>query len=121
MKKNNQITELPFLGKEYNLSFKLKINQFGADAHQSVNHLTLGVNAEKEDMLKVVWIANTKLFYIASAMSGNLNSNQNLPTVLEENKWIRVEISQTLVDGKVNQTLKFHEKECFSLYLLVYV
>ena len=61
IKKKNQITELPFLGKEYRLSFELKINKFGADVHQSVIHLILGGNAEKEEMLKVVWITKTKV------------------------------------------------------------
>ena len=104
LKKNNQITVLPFLGKEYRLLFELKVTKFGTEAHQSVIHLTLGGNAEKYgDRTPGVWITNTKLFGIASAISGNLNSYQDLPTVLEENKWIRVEISQTLMDEKVRR------------------
>ena len=48
-----------------------------------------------------VWITKDKKFGIASAINGVANSYKEYPTVLEENKWILVEISQTLVEGKV--------------------
>ena len=86
----------------------MKITNFGADAYQSVIHLTIGGNAESYgDRTPGVWITNTKLFCIASAVSGNLNHYQTLAApVLEENKWTKVEISQTLIEGKVSRCLR---------------
>jgi hypothetical protein len=42
LEKNNLITELPFLGKEYKPLFEVKVFKFGADEYQSVIHLTIG-------------------------------------------------------------------------------
>ena len=100
--KNNLITELPFLGKEYQLTFELKVTKFGADDYQSVIHLTAtGVNCcNMGDRTPGVWITKDQKIGIASAVNGG-HFWKVYPTVLEENKWILIEISQTLVEGKV--------------------
>eukprot|EP00091_Calanus_sinicus_P006149 TRINITY_DN1675_c0_g1_i14.p1 TRINITY_DN1675_c0_g1~~TRINITY_DN1675_c0_g1_i14.p1 ORF type:complete len:198 (-),score=30.19 TRINITY_DN1675_c0_g1_i14:147-716(-) len=100
--KNNLVTELPFLGKEYQLTFELKVTKFGAVDTRSVIHLSAtGADCcNVGDRVPAVWITKDKKFHIAATVNGIGNYYQDVPTVLEENKWILVEISQTLVDGK---------------------
>merc|ERR1719369_960086 len=104
IKKNQQISELPSIGKEYDISFELLITNFGTDAFQNVIHFTLGENAAKYgDRNPAVWLTKQKKLQICSAISGNKNycgPDVLIPTVLETGKWIKIEISQTLVDGK---------------------
>ena len=105
VKKNQQISELPSIGKEYDISFELLITNFGTDAFQNVIHFTLGENAAKYgDRNPAVWVTKQNKLCISSAISGNKNyfgPALEIPTVLETGKWIKIQISQTLVDGKV--------------------
>ena len=102
LKKNNLVTELPYIGKEYKISFDLFVTKFGAEDYQSVIHFTTSGNAEKYgDRTPGVWMCKTKKLHISSALNGNVNNFYDDPTVQEEQKWINVEISQTLMDNKV--------------------
>ena len=99
--RNFQLVLLGYLGKEYKISLEFFITKFGADAYQSVIHFTLGGNMGKYgDRTPAVWIKNNKAVHIASAISGNPNAYFDICCVAEQ-KWTKVEISQTLVDGKV--------------------
>eukprot|EP00091_Calanus_sinicus_P012101 TRINITY_DN2742_c0_g1_i2.p1 TRINITY_DN2742_c0_g1~~TRINITY_DN2742_c0_g1_i2.p1 ORF type:complete len:262 (-),score=44.39 TRINITY_DN2742_c0_g1_i2:443-1228(-) len=91
---------MDYIGKEYKISFEVFITKTGADAFHSVIHFTIGGNADQYgDRTPAVWITNTRTMVIASAVSGNLNTNWNFAGIPEQ-KWIKVEISQTLVEGK---------------------
>ena len=92
---------MDFLEKEYKISFEVFISQVKTDLYQSLIHFTLGANADKYgDRTPAVWIKNNKAVTIASAISGNKNSNDEICCV-KEGKWIKIEISQTLKKGKV--------------------
>ena len=104
IKRNNQLVLLDYIGKEYKISFEVFVTKFGADAYHSVIHFTLGGDAgQYGDRTPAVWIGNTKSMHIASAISGNLNAYWNFDEIPEQ-KWTKVEISQTLVDEKVQLT-----------------
>eukprot|EP00091_Calanus_sinicus_P008435 TRINITY_DN2051_c0_g1_i1.p1 TRINITY_DN2051_c0_g1~~TRINITY_DN2051_c0_g1_i1.p1 ORF type:complete len:215 (-),score=45.38 TRINITY_DN2051_c0_g1_i1:104-724(-) len=104
--KNNLVTELPFLGKEYQVTFELKVSKFpGTDnvqRFQNVIHLSAtGVNCcNVGDRVPAVWISKEKGLAFAALVNGIANYWKVLPTVHAENKWILIDISQKLVDGK---------------------
>ena len=104
MAKNQLITELPYIGKQYNISFDLLITKFDTTEYQSVLRLTLGGNINAYgDRAPAVWVHKDKYLHVTSSINGNKNlwyNVQNVPLV--ENKWYKIEISQTLMDGKVN-------------------
>ena len=101
IKQNNQLVLLEYLGKEYKISFEVFAGHFKEDAYQSVIHFTLGGNSDNYgDRTPAVWIKNDKKVTIASAISGDKNAFDDICCLVAQ-KWTKIEISQTLVDGKV--------------------
>ena len=106
--KNTLITELPYIGKEYSVSFEVFINKMPTEPYRNVIHLTTGENvAAMGSRIPAVWVTDKKEFHITSSVNDNLNLWKNFPG-LEENKWYKIEINQKLVDAKViNTNLEF--------------
>ena len=105
IKKSNLVTALPYIAKEYKISFDLFVTEHQA-AISSVIHFTTDGNMGKYgDRIPGIWIFKKKL-EIMSAVSGNHNYHFIHTTDLEEGKWINVEISQTLVGDKVRKAIK---------------
>ena len=104
MAKNQLITELPYIGKQYNISFDLLITKFDTTEYQSVLRLTLGGNIKAYgDRAPAVWVHKDKYLHVSSSINGNNNLWYNVKSVpLFEKIWYTVKISQNLVKGKVN-------------------
>ena len=105
MVKNNLIAELPYIGKEYIISFQLLITEFPVDpnghGYFSVIQVGLGGdNGPYGDRAPCVWLNMAKFLHIMSSISGNKNYVYNTQVDLAENKWIKIELEQTLTDGK---------------------
>ena len=103
LKQNNLLTTLPYLGKEYEVLFQLKITNIASAAYQSVLHLSVdgtdvGVYGSRSPAL---WVKSDKKFHVSSAISGNKNNWANIPGA-KMHEWLSIEISQTLRDKKVN-------------------
>ena len=85
---------VPFLGKEFYISFELFINNLKKVPWESVLHLTTDGNFGKMgDRIPGVWVKDGKQLLVAFAISGEDNRHKAV-VALEENKWIKVEISQ---------------------------
>ena len=118
--KNNLIAELPYIGKEYKISFEILITKFGSDPYQSVLHFGLGGNAEKYgDRAPAVWMTKDKYLLVASSISGNKNHYYISQMDLKENKWIKIELSQTLTDGKAGIQDYIFSFHCNQEYLII--
>ena len=107
IKRNNLIEELPYIGKEFTVSFDLFISSFEnaftneAKRFQSVFRLTLGRNDyEMGDRIPAIFLSPDKKLVVTSAISGNKNAFSMI-SGLEEKKWSKVEVTQRLKDGKV--------------------
>ena len=90
--RNTQITELPYIGKEYSVSFEVFINKMPTEDYRSVIHFTTGDDNSRNPAL---WINKAKEFCFVS----NPSLWKTLPAM--ENKWYKIQINQRLVDGKV--------------------
>ena len=102
--KNNQFMELPYIGKEYSVSFEFFINKMPTEVYQTIIHLTTGENCcGMGSRIPAVWAMSSKEFLVASGVSGNGNLFKKFPG-MEENKWYKLEINQKLVDAKVVNT-----------------
>ena len=101
--KNNLLTELPFLGKEYVVMFEMFINKI--TKHESILHIGLGGDAEKYGDRSPAFftydLQGTQLC-VTSSINDNLNKWANHQ--VELNKWVRVMVTQTLKEGKVSLT-----------------
>ena len=105
IKKSNLVTALPYIAKEYKISFDLFVTEHQAAISSVIQFTTDGNMGKYGDRIPGIWIFNKKL-EIMFAVSGNHNFHFINPTVLEEGKWINVEISQTLVGDKVRKAIK---------------
>merc|ERR1719430_1462362 len=101
LEKNKKLDELPYIGKEFSVSFELFLDSYpAADVpFASVLHLTLGENmAKMGDRIPAVWIMPSKEIHVVSAVSGKISGKEKYP--VESGKWVKMEINQKLVDGK---------------------
>ena len=86
--------QVPFLGKEFSISFELFINKLKKVKWESVIHLTTDGNIGKMgDRIPGVWVKDGYELYVAFAINGEHNRDKFVGAV-EEIKWIKVEISQ---------------------------
>ena len=105
--KNNLIAELPYIGNECKILFELLITEFPSDPHANyftVIHFGLGGDAGVySNKNPAVWLNKAKFLHITTSISGNRNHYYNTQVDLDENKRIKIELSQTLTDGKAGR------------------
>merc|ERR1739844_639466 len=94
LEKNKKLDDLPFMEKEFSVSFELFLDNYQAAGvpYVSVLHFTMG------NRIPAVWVMPSKQIHVTSAISGNANSLENY--AIETGKWNKIEINQKLVDGK---------------------
>ena len=108
VERNNMITELPCLAKEYNISVDVLITKYGA-GWQSVLQLTKGSKiGSYGDRIPGLWLYQDKQLYIASLVGGNANQFYTHKSVLDLDQWITVQIAQTLTDNKAGRQCHEH-------------
>ena len=106
--KNKQLVELVEIGKEYKISFEVLVNHFKRFPYQSVIHFTgtgTGTGpAYHGQRTPAVWLKPDTRVHFSSAISG-ISTYDDI-CCIQAKKWTKIEISQTLVGGKVgNQCL----------------
>jgi hypothetical protein len=107
LKKDHLISVLPFIGTQYKITFDVYISSYGKDPWYSLIHFTHNGNAETfGDRTPGIWITNEKKIHVAFAISGNKNYYIDSQTIYPLKTWIPLEVSQTLVDKKVNLSFK---------------
>ena len=110
--KNNLLTVLPYIGREFKISFDFLISNYGA-GWKSIIHFTTDGNWEKYgDRAPGIWIGPDKDLYICSAINGNTNVCHHVKTTQQ---WMSVEISQTLINNKAGGQVE--RQEVFSVFL----
>ena len=103
IERNNLITVLPHIEKEFKISFAILISKYGAD-WQSVIHFTEDGNfGIYGDRIPGLWFSHDKKLHVGSALNGNYNYVYAHHTVLQVEKWINLEISQTLINNKARR------------------
>ena len=102
MEKNKKLDDLPYIGKEFSVSFELFLDSYPAADVPYVNvlHLTREDDGQKlGNRIPGLWIKPTKELHESFSINGDWNSVAN--HAVESGKWNKVEINQKLVDGKV--------------------
>jgi len=95
LKKGSLLTILPYIGKQFSVSFDLLITKMGSYAWQNVLHLTVGPNGDAVYGSRVPLVAVTPAWslHVTSAISGNWNGGGDAKG-LEQGRWIKVDILQ---------------------------
>nr|XP_047124207.1 uncharacterized protein LOC101240290 [Hydra vulgaris] len=110
--KDNLVTTLSTLFKEYTVSFEVKLTAIQGGP-LSVFHLTTngdyGIYGYRTPAM---WVQNPGVFYICSAVNSNFDYCQ-VTKVIEPNNWNSIKISQELFEGKYIYSI---EHNCTTLF-----
>ena len=106
LEKNQLLTVLPYIGREYIVTFELFINNYTTADWASILHFTTSGNAESYgDRNPAVWLSGHKdhyrLIHISSSIDGNTNMWIDPKKIYPLKTWIKIKISQTLIDNEV--------------------
>ena len=114
--RNQLLTTIPLLKKEWRVSFLFKADEFEGLAQ--VLHLTTGgkgsgSGAKYGDRTPAIWTHPTKGFLISSAVGGKSNSKyvKALPSTGE---WIVIKVSQEMVANAMIYSITIGGKKVFS-------
>ena len=103
LKRNQLITVVPYLGREYTITFELFINSYQYHNWSNILHFTRSGNlGNYGDRNPAVWIAKNKTMHVFSSIDGNPNYNKDQQNIFIPLKtWFPVKISQVFKDKKV--------------------
>ena len=100
LKKNQLITVVPYIGREYFISFELYLNSYQPHNWASVIHFTRSGNyGNYGDRNPAIWITKKKRIHLVSSIAGNHHYHKNIPVVFPLKTWFPVTIRQYLEDG----------------------
>jgi len=115
IKRNHLLKTIP-MGQEYAVSFELFINSYSTSQWQSILHFTHNLDSQSYgDRNPAVWMTGKGEFHIAQARSGNSLDYVQPKIKYPLKKWIKFEITQTLVEKKqclFEKKVKSEKKQC---------
>jgi len=105
LKKNQLVTVVPFLGREYTISFHLYLNSYQTHDWTSVLHFTTSGDAYNYgDRNPAIWVSghagNPKKLHFSSGINGLINAYFYHDKIYPLKTWIQINISQILVGKK---------------------
>jgi len=113
LRKGNLLTTVPFLTKEFKISFDVLISNFASQVQGILRFTSTGGNCcAVGDRLPGVWLSSNKKFYIRFALNGNGDSGYS-GTIATSGEWINLEISQTLIANKYIFEIKINQKSVY--------
>ena len=103
MKKNNLLATVPSWGKDWKVSFKLKLTGTIGNQYGSIIHFTTGKNYQLYgSRVPAVWTNPSKTsLHICSAISGNRNKCFNTASI-KLNQFVNIRIEQRYVKPKLH-------------------
>ena len=106
LKKNQLLTVLPYIGREYLVTLELYLNSYTTAPFASVVHFTAQGNRERYgDRNPGVWMGghnnHTRLLHVSSSINGNVDHWIDTRKSLALKTWYKISISQTLVCNQV--------------------
>ena len=105
LSKDQLLTTLPKMTKEWKVSFQVKPTDYSFSGYANVIHLTiggkgLGGNAKVGDRTPIVWIHKTHGVVISSALNGKASYSKKVASLPPVGEWTTIEVSQSLVGTK---------------------
>ena len=113
--KNNLLTTLPKMTKEWKVSFQVKPTDYSFSGYANVIHMTiggkgLGGNAKVGDRTPIVWIHKTHGVVISSALNGKASYSKKFASFPPVGEWTSIEVSQSLVGTKYFYSISLDNK-----------
>ena len=106
LKSDQLITVVPYVGREYNVSFELYLNKYQTEDWLSVLHFTTSGNSESYgDRNPAVWVGghrdHHRQLHISSSIDGTTNMWIKSDKIYPLKTWIKIRISQALMYTQV--------------------
>ena len=101
IKKNQLISTIPYIGKEFVVSFNLVFWDFPSNMYESVLHMTRGGNAGVlGDRIPAIWVTSGQKLHVASAIDSTVNKWYDISGIRKQ-AFNKVTVQQLLNNGKV--------------------
>ena len=119
IKRDQQLTTIPKLKKEWRVSFDLKANSFGRGLRQ-VFHMTIGGKGSGRgskygDRVPAVWTHPSRGILVASAVNGRYSYAKWINALPAVGEWINIVIGQEIEDYKMMYFINIGGKKMFSI------
>ena len=100
--KNKKLTTLASVGKEYFVSFEMKVAKHDTSKDwRNVIHLSTGGDGSR---YPAVWLHKDNKLHIASTVSGNTNYVYNHKDPLKKGRWTHIAIMQIYENDQVSDS-----------------
>ena len=100
IKRNQLLTTIPLLAKEWRLSLELKVDNFGSSfkqvLHMSIGGKGVGKFAKYGDRTPAIWTHPSRGFLISSAVRGKQSFGRYIKKLPSPGEWVKIEIGQAL-------------------------
>ena len=100
IKRNQLLTTIPLLAKEWRLSLELKADNFGSSfkqvLHMSIGGKGVGKFAKYGDRTPAIWTHPSRGFQISSAVRGKHSFGKYIKKLPSPGEWVKIEIGQAL-------------------------
>ena len=108
--KDNLLTTLPKLTKEWKVSLEVNPTDYSFGSYANVLHMTiggkgLGSGAKVGDRTPAIWIHKSRGVMISSALNGKVAYTKSIRTLPPAGKWTSIEVGQSLVGSKYYYTI----------------
>ena len=118
--KNNLLTTIPTLTKEWKVSFQVKPTDYDFSGYANVIHMTiggkgLGSNAKVGDRTPIVWIHKTHGVVISSALNGKASYSKKVASLPPVGEWTSIEVSQSLAESKYMYSISIANTTLFEI------
>ena len=102
IEKNQKLTTLPYLGKQFSVSFQLLFRYFPTvNPYESVLHLTVGPNAGSlGSRIPGIWATKYNKLMVVHSINGKWDAYREVAG-MNGSFWHSVSVSQELRNGKV--------------------
>ena len=105
IKRNQLLTTIPLLAKEWRLSLELKVDNFGSSfkqvLHMSIGGKGVGKFAKYGDRTPAIWTHPSRGFQISSAVRGKHSFGKYIKKLPAPGEWVKIEIGQALESSEM--------------------
>ena len=105
IQKNQLVTTIPILRKEWKVSFEFKANTFGSSfrqlLHMSIGGRGTGRGSKYGDRTPAIWTHSSRGFLIASAVNGKYSYAKYFKGLPKTGEWVNIEIGQEIKSSKM--------------------
>ena len=118
IQRNQLLTTIPILKKEWKLSFEFKANSF--KGLTQIFHMTsggkgAGSGAKYGDRTPAIWAHSSKGLLISSAVGGKFSYSKFFKPLPAPGEWVKVEVGQEIVGSDVIYSIYIGDKKVFSV------